>query len=206
MFQRYLHKLPILGHKELDLHKLYEEVIRRGGLEAVHSISVFASLTCNQSVLQVVEQKLWRKVSKAFQFPSTCTNSAFILRKTYEKFLLDWEKYNRLRRPGQSCSTTISSVQSCSNPNSSRAVTPNPIAHQKTGAQATAQQSSQFNRPTAQQVTPSVSQQLLYGARGSAPTKRAEPHAASQEDNMQDPATGMNELIMDARKTNFSVR
>eukprot|EP00741_Cyanophora_paradoxa_P005077 tig00000851_g4919.t1 len=67
-------KIPTLGHKELDLFTLYQEVTSRGGLK------------------HVVEAKLWQEVSKALDLPSTCTDSGYRLRKHYQQCLFDYER------------------------------------------------------------------------------------------------------------------
>lgn len=33
----------------------------------------------------------WRKIAESFVLPSTCTNSAYILKQIYKRNLLDWE-------------------------------------------------------------------------------------------------------------------
>ncbi|KAL0479172.1 hypothetical protein AKO1_007993 [Acrasis kona] len=69
-----LSRVPTLGHRELDLHKLYEEVTDRGGVQAV------------------IDNKQWHNVVRALKLPSTCTNAAFALRVHYNKFLKDFEE------------------------------------------------------------------------------------------------------------------
>lgn len=66
-------KLPRLGHKDVDLHTLYKEVIGRGG------------------VMEVINKKCWKEVASVFNFPSTCTNAGYTLRINYMKLLYPYE-------------------------------------------------------------------------------------------------------------------
>eukprot|EP00276_Gloeochaete_wittrockiana_P005120 CAMPEP_0184657268 /NCGR_PEP_ID=MMETSP0308-20130426/18050_1 /TAXON_ID=38269 /ORGANISM="Gloeochaete witrockiana, Strain SAG 46.84" /LENGTH=259 /DNA_ID=CAMNT_0027094885 /DNA_START=49 /DNA_END=825 /DNA_ORIENTATION=- len=67
-------KPPTLGHKELDLYKLFQEVAGRGGIN------------------DVINEKRWKEVSSALDVPPTCTNSAYTLRTHYVKFLAAFER------------------------------------------------------------------------------------------------------------------
>eukprot|EP01122_Echinamoeba_exundans_P017974 TRINITY_DN9907_c0_g1_i1.p1 TRINITY_DN9907_c0_g1~~TRINITY_DN9907_c0_g1_i1.p1 ORF type:complete len:789 (-),score=190.72 TRINITY_DN9907_c0_g1_i1:28-2367(-) len=66
-------RLPQLGHKELDLHRLYCEVIIAGGLHSV------------------INKKYWKKISEILELPKTCTNAGFTLRFNYMKYLYAYE-------------------------------------------------------------------------------------------------------------------
>jgi len=66
-------KLPRLGHKDVDLHTLYKEVIGRGG------------------VMEVINKKCWKEVASVFNFPATCTNAGYTLRINYMKLLYPYE-------------------------------------------------------------------------------------------------------------------
>lgn len=66
--------VPIIGGKELDLHRLFTEVTSRGGFE------------------KVVGEKRWREVTNVFNFPSTATNASFVLRKYYNSLLCHYEQ------------------------------------------------------------------------------------------------------------------
>ncbi|KAK8494179.1 hypothetical protein V6N12_044595 [Hibiscus sabdariffa] len=59
--------IPIIGGKELDLHKLFVEVTSRGGIE------------------KLVRERRWKQVTAMFNFPSTATNASFVLRKSSSK-------------------------------------------------------------------------------------------------------------------------
>lgn len=80
-----LNKIPILGHRELDLMSLYNEVQTRGGFDEVN----FSNLLN----FKVVRKKQWHSVVKALHLPSSCTNAAFALRTHYLKFLKDYEEH-----------------------------------------------------------------------------------------------------------------
>ncbi|XP_043722485.1 high mobility group B protein 15-like isoform X2 [Telopea speciosissima] len=66
--------IPIIGGKELDLHRLFVEVTSRGGLE------------------QVIRERRWKEVTAVFSFPSTATNASFVLRKYYISLLHHFEQ------------------------------------------------------------------------------------------------------------------
>uniref|UniRef100_A0A2P2JIB8 Uncharacterized protein n=1 Tax=Rhizophora mucronata TaxID=61149 RepID=A0A2P2JIB8_RHIMU len=66
--------IPIIGGKELDLHRLFREVTSRGGIE------------------KVIREKRWKEVTAIFNFPSTATNASFVLRKYYGSLLYHYEQ------------------------------------------------------------------------------------------------------------------
>ncbi|KAI9317127.1 ARID DNA-binding domain-containing protein [Dichotomocladium elegans] len=72
---------PILGGQKLDLLKIYKTVISAGGYK------------------KVTENRGWKQVGDPFDFPPTCTNSAYILKLVYTKNLLGWEEENFWKRP-----------------------------------------------------------------------------------------------------------
>ncbi|KAG2179642.1 hypothetical protein INT44_006490, partial [Umbelopsis vinacea] len=70
---------PVLGGQKLDLLKLYKEVMASGGYQ------------------QVTQDRIWKLLGESFEFKSTCTNSAYVLKSVYKKnlvrlFFLGWEK------------------------------------------------------------------------------------------------------------------
>ncbi|KAI3723427.1 hypothetical protein L2E82_34990 [Cichorium intybus] len=67
-------KIPIVGGKDLDLHRLFMEVTSRGGIK------------------RVLEDKKWREVTNVFNFPPSATNASFILRKYYMSLLHHFEQ------------------------------------------------------------------------------------------------------------------
>ncbi|KAF3324919.1 high mobility group B protein 9-like protein [Carex littledalei] len=66
--------VPVIGGKVLDLHLLYVEVTRRGGLE------------------KVIKGRKWRDVIAEFKFPPTTTSASFALRKYYLSLLHHFEQ------------------------------------------------------------------------------------------------------------------
>ncbi|KAI4369758.1 hypothetical protein MLD38_018168 [Melastoma candidum] len=66
--------IPIIGGKELDLHRLFTEVTSRGGIE------------------KIIRERRWKDVTAIFNFPSTATNASFVLRKYYISLLHHYEQ------------------------------------------------------------------------------------------------------------------
>ncbi|KAK9288775.1 hypothetical protein L1049_017239 [Liquidambar formosana] len=66
--------IPIVGGKELDLHRLFVEVTSRGGIE------------------KIIRERRWKEVTAVFSFPSTATNASFVLRKYYASLLHHYEQ------------------------------------------------------------------------------------------------------------------
>ncbi|ORZ00889.1 ARID DNA-binding domain-containing protein [Syncephalastrum racemosum] len=56
---------PILGGKRLDLYRLFKFVVAAGGFE------------------EVTRNRHWKHIGENFNFPPTCTNSAYILKGVY---------------------------------------------------------------------------------------------------------------------------
>ncbi|VFQ75917.1 unnamed protein product [Cuscuta campestris] len=67
-------KIPVIGGKYLDLHRLFVEVTSRGGLS------------------KVLGDKRWKEVTSTFSFPSSATNASFVLRKYYASLLHHYER------------------------------------------------------------------------------------------------------------------
>ncbi|EYU31429.1 hypothetical protein MIMGU_mgv1a018443mg, partial [Erythranthe guttata] len=65
---------PIVGGRDLDLHRLFVEVTSRGG------------------ITKVLKDRRWREVTAVFNFPSSATNASFILRKYYVSLLYHYEQ------------------------------------------------------------------------------------------------------------------
>lgn len=82
--------IPIIGGKELDLHKLFLEVTSRGGME------------------KVIGDRRWRDVTNAFNFPSSATNASFILRKYYLSLLRHYEQIYFFRAKGWTVPSAVS--------------------------------------------------------------------------------------------------
>ncbi|KAI8988262.1 hypothetical protein BDF20DRAFT_854728 [Mycotypha africana] len=71
---------PVLGGKRLDLYKIYQSVVNAGGFE------------------EVTKNRGWKQIGDIFKFPSTCTNSAYILKGVYIRNLLGWEEEKLWKR------------------------------------------------------------------------------------------------------------
>ncbi|CAJ2631117.1 high mobility group B protein 15 [Trifolium pratense] len=66
--------IPIIGGRELDLHRLFVEVTSRGGIE------------------KIIKDRKWKEITLVFNFPSTATNASFVLRKYYTSLLYHYEQ------------------------------------------------------------------------------------------------------------------
>ncbi|KAK7270062.1 hypothetical protein RIF29_22946 [Crotalaria pallida] len=74
--------IPIIGGRELDLHRLFVEVTSRGGIE------------------KIIRDRKWKEVTSVFNFPSTATNASFVLRKYYASLLFHYERIYYFKAPG----------------------------------------------------------------------------------------------------------
>jgi hypothetical protein len=84
-------KVPQIGGKELDLYKLFKEVITRGGSQ------------------QVSENKQWKEIVNALELPASCTSASFTLRNHYSKCLHEYEIYylKAQQNPGMNMNTLL---------------------------------------------------------------------------------------------------
>lgn len=76
---------PRVGHRELNLYKLFVAVQRRGGHAKISQ---------------------WKDLADVLELPSTVTNAGYVLRKNYEKYLLPIE--GRLREEFPILSAAVS--------------------------------------------------------------------------------------------------
>ncbi|KAL6971062.1 hypothetical protein U1Q18_030744 [Sarracenia purpurea var. burkii] len=76
--------IPIIGGKDLDLHRLFVEVTSRGGIE------------------KILRERRWKEVTAVFSFPSTATNASFVLRKYYVSLLYHYEQIYFFKAKGWS--------------------------------------------------------------------------------------------------------
>ncbi|KAJ3023862.1 UNVERIFIED_CONTAM: AT-rich interactive domain-containing protein 2 [Siphonaria sp. JEL0065] len=67
-----LQQEPILGGKKLDLYRIYLGVKNAGGFE------------------KVSEEHGWQKIANPFEFPPTCTNSAYVIKRAYRSYLYNY--------------------------------------------------------------------------------------------------------------------
>ncbi|KMT14857.1 hypothetical protein BVRB_3g065800 [Beta vulgaris subsp. vulgaris] len=79
--------IPIIGGRDLDLHKLFVEVTSRGGIE------------------KILREKRWKDVTATFNFPSTATNASFVLRKYYYSLLQHYERIYYFKAQDQSAAS-----------------------------------------------------------------------------------------------------
>ncbi|KAJ0229737.1 High mobility group B protein 15 [Hirschfeldia incana] len=66
--------VPIIGGRDLDLHKLFIEVTSRGGIN------------------KILHERRWKEVTATFVFPPTATNASYVLRKYYFSLLNNYEQ------------------------------------------------------------------------------------------------------------------
>lgn len=66
-------RIPIMAKQILDLFQLYNLVVKHGGL------------------VQVIRNKLWSKITKGLNLPTSITSAAFTLRTQYLKYLYPYE-------------------------------------------------------------------------------------------------------------------
>jgi len=62
-----------MAKQVLDLYELYQLVVARGGL------------------VEVINKKIWREITKGLNLPSSITSAAFTLRTQYMKYLYPYE-------------------------------------------------------------------------------------------------------------------
>ncbi|KAI8557385.1 hypothetical protein RHMOL_Rhmol04G0006900 [Rhododendron molle] len=73
-------KVPTIGGRALDLHRLFLEVTSRGGIE------------------KVIRDRKWKEVIAALNFPSTITSASFVVRKYYLSLLYHFEQVYFFRK------------------------------------------------------------------------------------------------------------
>ena len=65
-----VNRIPIMAKQTLDLYELFKHVVSKGGL------------------VEVINKKLWREITKGLNLPSSITSAAFTLRTQYVLFLM----------------------------------------------------------------------------------------------------------------------
>nr|2KK0_A Chain A, AT-rich interactive domain-containing protein 3A [Homo sapiens] len=68
-----VNRIPIMAKQVLDLFMLYVLVTEKGGL------------------VEVINKKLWREITKGLNLPTSITSAAFTLRTQYMKYLYPYE-------------------------------------------------------------------------------------------------------------------
>uniref|UniRef100_A0A8P4G5Z1 AT-rich interactive domain-containing protein 3 n=1 Tax=Dicentrarchus labrax TaxID=13489 RepID=A0A8P4G5Z1_DICLA len=69
----FMNRIPIMAKQVLDLYMLYRLVTEKGGL------------------VEVINKKLWREITKGLNLPTSITSAAFTLRTQYMKYLYPYE-------------------------------------------------------------------------------------------------------------------
>ncbi|XP_048225444.1 AT-rich interactive domain-containing protein 3B [Perognathus longimembris pacificus] len=68
-----INRIPIMAKQILDLYTLYKLVTEKGGL------------------VEVINKKIWREITKGLSLPTSITSAAFTLRTQYMKYLYAYE-------------------------------------------------------------------------------------------------------------------
>ncbi|KGL97051.1 AT-rich interactive domain-containing protein 3A, partial [Charadrius vociferus] len=68
-----VNRIPIMAKQVLDLYTLYRLVTDKGGL------------------VEVINKKIWREITKGLNLPASITSAAFTLRTQYMKYLYPYE-------------------------------------------------------------------------------------------------------------------
>ncbi|KAK1157895.1 AT-rich interactive domain-containing protein 3A-like [Acipenser oxyrinchus oxyrinchus] len=68
-----VNRIPIMAKQVLDLYTLYKLVTEKGGL------------------VEVINKKIWREITKGLNLPTSITSAAFTLRTQYMKYLYSYE-------------------------------------------------------------------------------------------------------------------
>ncbi|NXI45205.1 ARI3A protein, partial [Galbula dea] len=79
-----VNRIPIMAKQVLDLYTLYQLVTDKGGL------------------VEVINKKIWREITKGLNLPTSITSAAFTLRTQYMKYLYPYEcERQALSSPGE---------------------------------------------------------------------------------------------------------
>uniref|UniRef100_A0A8C6U8W6 AT-rich interactive domain-containing protein 3 n=1 Tax=Neogobius melanostomus TaxID=47308 RepID=A0A8C6U8W6_9GOBI len=79
-----VNRIPIMAKQVLDLYMLYKLVTDKGGL------------------VEVINKKIWREITKGLNLPTSITSAAFTLRTQYMKYLYPFECERKgLSSPGE---------------------------------------------------------------------------------------------------------
>ncbi|XP_034032139.1 AT-rich interactive domain-containing protein 3B-like [Thalassophryne amazonica] len=77
-------RIPIMAKQVLDLYRLFKLVTEKGGL------------------VEVINRKIWREITKGLNLPTSITSAAFTLRTQYVKYLYAFECEKKgLSSPGE---------------------------------------------------------------------------------------------------------
>ncbi|CAL8359432.1 unnamed protein product [Lota lota] len=79
-----VNRIPIMAKQVLDLYRLYKLVTEKGGL------------------VEVINKKIWREITRGLNLPTSITSAAFTLRTQYMKYLYAFEcERKSLSSPGE---------------------------------------------------------------------------------------------------------
>ncbi|XP_029615317.1 AT-rich interactive domain-containing protein 3A isoform X1 [Salmo trutta] len=79
-----VNRIPIMAKQVLDLYMLYKLVTEKGGL------------------VEVINKKIWREITRGLNLPTSITSAAFTLRTQYMKYLYPYECEKKgLSSPGK---------------------------------------------------------------------------------------------------------
>ncbi|XP_038855124.1 AT-rich interactive domain-containing protein 3B-like [Salvelinus namaycush] len=79
-----VNRIPIMAKQILDLYMLYKLVTEKGGL------------------VEVINKKIWREITRGLNLPTSITSAAFTLRTQYMKYLYPYEcRKKGLSSPGE---------------------------------------------------------------------------------------------------------
>nr|XP_057942531.1 AT-rich interactive domain-containing protein 3B-like [Doryrhamphus excisus]XP_057942532.1 AT-rich interactive domain-containing protein 3B-like [Doryrhamphus excisus]XP_057942533.1 AT-rich interactive domain-containing protein 3B-like [Doryrhamphus excisus] len=79
-----VNRIPIMAKQVLDLYKLYKLVTEKGGL------------------VEVINKKIWREITRGLNLPTSITSAAFTLRTQYMKYIYPFECEKKgLSSPGE---------------------------------------------------------------------------------------------------------
>lgn len=83
-------KIPTIGGRPLDLHRLFVEVTSRGGMD------------------KVINDRKWKEVFLVFNCPATITGASFVLKNHYQSLLYHFEQVYYFRKNAPSVIDTDS--------------------------------------------------------------------------------------------------
>ena len=115
-------KWPIISGKDLDLYKLFCEVMKRGGYDNVNNT------------------KQWKEVVSTLNLPPTCTSASFTIRSHYQKHLKPYEKHI--------CSGNQHAAPSSSHPSIRSPFQQGHYISQQMNSSSMAKQTQYLNQPT----------------------------------------------------------
>ena len=84
-----VNRIPIMAKDVLDLFRLYQLVVEKGGL------------------VEVINRKIWRDITKGLNLPASITSAAFTLRTQYMKVSFDFNSGVYLGENGKNQGVTV---------------------------------------------------------------------------------------------------